>query len=97
MATSTIPMENATKAGVTTISGLKNVSTIFTVTFDTPMANTNYSVSLLCGYGPYFPTVVLNLGDKTVNGFTFRALNSSTASDISAQTYNVDWIATPYR
>lgn len=61
------------------------------ITFDSPMANTNYSVSAILTAltgGVGWDAVRLRIANKTVNGFTLNAYNSNGSSLNSA---TIEW------
>ena len=80
------------RAGIQQATGLSNVSKSISVTFTFPMPSADYSVTISVDYVAYFNAVRTSISNKTVNGFTFRAVVETT-SDPSAYTYNFNWIA----
>ena len=72
-----------------------NSGTSSTITFTSPLENTNYSVIVTCtGGGANWATVEYNVNAKTVNGFTITAWNhgsGATGSNVTA-----DWVMVPY-
>lgn len=89
-----IPKGGSVKAGQSTLSGGSSYTTITTaVAFQTPMADTNYAVTITQATadseGPMY--VRIRVVNKTVNGFSVECFSNETIT-----AFKVDWIAAPY-
>lgn len=80
------------RAGIQQATGLSTTSKIISVTFNSPMPSTDYSVTLAINFAAYYNAVRTCVSDKTVNGFSFRAVVETT-SDPSSVVFNFNWIA----
>lgn len=79
------------RAGTISVSGLGATSKSYTVTFDTPMKDTSYSVSLEKNFASYFNELNYAIYEKRTDGFTIRVSNSNASAN--SITYVFDWIA----
>ena len=89
-----IPKGGTVKAGQSTLSGGDSYTAITTaIAFQTPMADTNYAVTITQATadseGPMY--VRLRTVNKTVNGFTVECFSNE-----AVRAFKVDWIAAPY-
>jgi hypothetical protein len=69
-----------------------------TITFSSPLANTNYNVSYIftssVNFGPHMDSY-LYVTSKTVNGFTFVLNTSAGAAQNAPNGTTIDWVALP--
>ena len=77
------------KAGWFTVSGLTSTTKTVSIDFSEPLATTNYSISVMPYYAPYFAGLQYAVKEKRLSGFDLQIANSSASA--TETTYNFDW------
>lgn len=86
---------NNIKSGLLAIDGVTSSSKEFSVAFDKAMVDTNYALAFSVSYASYFNSIFIGVSSKSVTGFKIR-VGSTTSTDISANTYIIQWTAVPF-